>query len=65
MRVGGEVVVRFSRSFRDKYNLLKSKGYALYRAEVDFLVWWKGQDKTDEILVPLPKVYLKKLRPFL
>ena len=65
MRVGGEVVVRFSRSFRDKYNLLKSKGYALYRAEVDFLVWWKGQDKTDEILVPLPKVYLKKLSPFL
>ena len=65
MRVGGEVVVRFSRSFRDKYNLLKSKGYAIYRAEVDFLVWWKGQDKTDEILVPLPKVYLKKLSPFL
>jgi len=30
-------------------------------AEVNFLVWWKGKDKTDEILVLLPRVHLKKL----
>ena len=57
----GDVIVRFSKSFRTKYNQLKGKGYRMVGAEVNFLVWWKGKDKTDEILVLLPRVHLKKL----
>ena len=58
---GRNVAVRFSRKFKDRYCQLKSLGFVMYRSEVNFLIWWKGQDKPDEILIPLPKIYLKKI----
>lgn len=58
---GRNVAVRFSRKFKDRYCQLKSQGFVMYRSEVNFLIWWKGQDKPDEILIPLPKIYLKKI----
>ena len=58
----GNILVVFSRNFREKrYDVLKAKGYILNRAEVNFLVWWKGQNKDSELLVMLPRLQMRKV----
>ena len=52
----GDVVVRFSKNFKERYDALVAKGYVLRGAQVNFLVWWKGADKRQELLVMLPRL---------
>ena len=65
---GRNVAVRFSRKFKDRYCQLKSQGFVMYRSEVNFLIWWKGQDKPDEIFYVVnlsinPNVKIKPAKP--
>ena len=46
-----------------KYEVLKSKGFALSGASVNFIVWWKGKEMEKEIRVVLPKLDFVRCPP--
>lgn len=54
------MVVRFSKAFNDRLNVLYQKGYDPQRAEIRFIVAWKAEEDTTETAVILPSLYLKK-----
>ncbi len=56
----GNIIVRFSRRFRDELDTFFQKGYELSAIKVDHIVvWW--DEKTDQHLrIVLPEVELKK-----
>ncbi len=53
-------VVKFSKAFSEKLAKLNSKGYRPDKAYVNFVVFWKGEDDTEETLVLLPTLHLKR-----
>ncbi len=55
-------IVKFSNKFWQKLSELAAKGYKPIRAEVRFLVYWKGKDDAVETLILLPNIFLRKLR---
>ncbi len=60
-KVEGRVLpmVRFSSRCRQKLEELKEKGYELERAEVAFVVAWKGENDAGESAVILPHLHLR------
>ena len=60
----GNLILQFSRRFMtEKYEVLKSKGFALSGASVNFIVWWKGKDMEQEIRIVLPKLEFTRTCP--
>ena len=57
--LNGKEIVKFSNAMRERMNSLQGKGYRLYEADVNFIVWWKCNDVNMEIKVLLPKLYFK------
>ena len=53
-------VAKFSAACRDKIADLKTKGYSVQRAEVRFVLWWKGKEDEEETAIILPDLYLSK-----
>jgi ATP-dependent DNA helicase RecQ len=56
----GETVLKFSKSFMDKSDKLRKKGYELSEARLQFIVYWKGKDAETEILILLPEISFHK-----
>ena len=54
-------VVTFSKKFRDSLSAWEAKGFVLYKANVNFVVFWKGEQSEKEVKIILPEVSLKKV----
>ena len=55
-----KTVVCLSKLCMNKLEVLAQKGYLPCRAEVRFIVAWKGEDDTTETAVLLPNIYLRR-----
>ena len=54
----GELVLKYSKAFKDALDVRKSKGFRLIAAKVNFVVYWKDEAKTNEVKIVLPKILL-------
>jgi len=57
----GELVLKFSRNFLDKLAELKTHGFELKEAKVNFIAHWKAEDKAQEVKIILPELQFEKL----
>ena len=55
-------LVKYSKTCLNNLESLKQKGYLPHRAEVRFIVAWKGEEDTAETAVLLPTVFLMRKR---
>lgn len=53
-------VAKFSKAFSEKLIQLYKKGYRPDKAYVNFVVLWKGEEDTEETLIVLPTLHLKR-----
>ena len=53
----GRFVIYLSKAFMSEYGKLKEKGYVADSAEVNMIVWWKGENKGKELKIVLPKIH--------
>ena len=53
-------IVRFSQSCIGFINNLRAKGYTPVEAEIRFIVAWKGENDTEDTMVILPNLKLRK-----
>ena len=56
----GEKVVQFSKRFREDLTRWSSKGFKIENANVNFIVYWKDEEKNIEVRILLPEIFLKK-----
>jgi len=56
----GQPVLKFSKLFLQKTEEIKSRGYLLKRGEVNFIVYWKKEDREQEIKIILPELHFMK-----
>lgn len=56
----GQIVLKFSTSFKEKIEHLATKGYVAKQARVSFVVYWRKEDTGQEIKILLPVVYFEK-----
>ncbi len=57
----GELVLKFSRRFLDKLAEIRTNGFELKEAKVNFIVHWKAEDKAQEVKIILPELQFEKL----
>ena len=53
-------IAKLSKARREKLAELAGKGYSVQRAEVRFVVWWKGEEDKEETEIFLPNLYLRR-----
>lgn len=53
-------IAKFSKSFVEKLEMLKSKGYNLAKADIQFVVFWKNEDVVEEVPVILANLTFTK-----
>jgi ATP-dependent DNA helicase RecQ len=51
----------FSAKFKERISELKNKGYGIKEMKVNFVVYWKGEDMSEEIKIILPKVVFERI----
>ncbi|MCH7407899.1 RecQ family ATP-dependent DNA helicase [Belliella sp. DSM 111904] len=56
----GNSILKFSKRFSQKLVEMKSKGYDLRRAKVNFIVYWKNEEQ-NELKVILPELYFERV----
>jgi len=56
----GVPVVKFSKKFRNELSGLIRRGYTVAKAEIRYIVAWKGEKDNEETAVILPNLYLLK-----
>jgi len=49
-------LLKFSKKFEEKVVELESRGYCIKEIKVNFIVYWKGEDMSEEIKIILPCV---------
>ncbi len=54
-------LLQFSNKFQEKMQNLIRQGYQPFRAEVHFIIAWKGKEDTEESAVLLPDLYFRRL----
>lgn len=57
----GELVLKFSKKFLDTLEELKTNGFELKEAKVNFIVHWQAEDKVQEVKIILPELQFEKL----
>jgi ATP-dependent DNA helicase RecQ len=50
----------FSKSFKEKIEEQKSRGYHIKEIKVNFIVYWRGEDMSEEVKIILPCVEFAK-----
>jgi len=55
-----EKVIGFSRKFSDSLAEWQKKGFHIDKATVNFIVYWKDEEKNKELKIILPQLVLKK-----
>lgn len=53
-----ELVLKYSKSFKEKLNEYSQRGYSLKEAKVNFIVYWKNEDAEKEVKIILPQLLL-------
>lgn len=53
-----EQVVKYSQQFNETLKGYFEKGFRIAKAKVNFMVWWKDEEKQQEVLVVLPGLLL-------
>lgn len=53
----GVTVLKFSKKFQNTVLDLKTKGFAIRSARVNYILYWKKEDAEQEIIILLPEVY--------
>lgn len=56
----GEFVLKFSKKFLEQLVKIKNNGFELKEAKVNFIIYWKPEDKEHELKVILPELYFEK-----
>ena len=56
----GELVLKFSQKFLVKLAEIRQHGFGPKEAKVNFVVFWKGEDKKQEVKIVLPELYFEK-----
>lgn len=51
-------VLKYSKQFTGLLNAYFKKGFRIAKAKVNFMVWWKDEEKENEVLVVLPRLLL-------
>ncbi|MFM2387546.1 MAG: hypothetical protein RL660_2303 [Bacteroidota bacterium] len=55
----GELVLKFSKRFLERLVVAKKRGYELKDAKVNFIVYWKNEDKGIEVKIALPELHFE------
>lgn len=58
----GDLVLKYSKNFKEKIELRKQNGYELKGAKVNFIVYWLRDGAKDELKIVLPELYFEKKR---
>ena len=58
--LGNVPILKFSNKFKSEISNKLQKGYKLYQATVQFVVWWYNKEKEQEFLIVLPKLDFRK-----
>ena len=53
-----EQVVKYSQQFNETLKGYFEKGFRIAKAKVNFMIYWKDEDKQKEVIVVLPKLLL-------
>lgn len=56
----GELILKFSKKFLDKLAEIKKNGFELKEARVNYIVYWKGDEKNVEVKIVLPELQFEK-----
>jgi len=56
----GKSVLRFSRQFINKIELMSSRGYELKRAKVNYIIHWQKEGAVKEVKIILPEIYFER-----
>lgn len=56
----GDFVLKFSKKFLEQLVKIKNSGFELKEAKVNFIIYWKPEDKEHELKVILPELYFEK-----
>lgn len=56
----GELILKFSKKFLEKLSEIKSNGYTLKSAKVNFIVYWTKEDTDQEHKIVLPELYFER-----
>jgi ATP-dependent DNA helicase RecQ len=60
MNERGEFVLKFSKKFIGKVDEIKRNGFELKEAIVNFIVFWKNEEKNLEVKIVLPELQFEK-----
>ncbi|SDF72089.1 ATP-dependent DNA helicase RecQ [Pedobacter terrae] len=58
--VKGELIVKYSQKFKTVLQEHFDKGFTIAAAKINFIVYWKDEDKQKESKIVLPSLLLKK-----
>lgn len=56
----GQLVLKFSRQFNEKLTAIEKSGFLLHEVKIGFLLYWKGEDAKEEVIIILPELYFSK-----
>ena len=56
----GELILKFSKSFIEKLISIKQSGFLLKEAKINFIVYWKDENKEIEVKIVLPELLFEK-----
>ncbi len=59
----GDLVVRYSKKFREVISDYRKNGFIITKAKVNFIVYWKDEAREKEVKIILPGLLLKKQGP--
>ena len=57
----GDLILKFSKKFLERLGEIKISGFELNEAKVNFIVYWKDDDKKIEVKIVLPELYFEKI----
>ncbi len=56
----GKQILAFSKSFKERLNQYRDKGYVLHDAKVHMVVFWKSEDMDEEVRIVMPIIRMKE-----
>jgi ATP-dependent DNA helicase RecQ len=56
----GDLILKYSQNFRAILQGRYEKGFKIAAAKINYIVYWKGEDKEPEVKIILPALVLKK-----
>lgn len=56
----GKLILKVSRQFNEKLIAIEKSGFILKEVNIGFILYWKGEDATEEVKIILPELYFSK-----